>query len=574
MPLLSDKQVDRLRTAIEWGTLQMAFPRKQRVEAIWSFCGSHYHKNGDPTIVPVNNLKMAVDIYGRMLTPRNPRVMMSTKVDPLKATAINLEYAVNEIPREIKLQSTLRKFVIEALFSMGILKVGIHTTGNHLGHPYGSPFVDIVTLDDYFVDMSAKSYDQIQYEGHDYWMNYEALMESEWVDKKARDKLHADEPTAIGINGEVRAEGIAEGGSAQVFKDRVNLRDVWLPEEKILVTMTARDGVVLNIIDWDGPDGGPFPKLGFGEVPGNLLPLAPVQIWRDLHDLGNRLFRKLGNQGDSEKSVLGFQGDDVDAIEAFKNASDGDGITYPGSKPETLTAGGIKEKTLAFYLQVRDLSSYFGGNYDSLGGLGAMSETVGQDQLMSQSANAQVEDMSDLTADATQEVMRALAYYEWHDPIRVRMLQKEIPNTDLTVTSRFGPEDKRGDFDLYSIKIDVYRMQENSPQIKLQKLLQLINTVIMPLHPFIQQAGGTIDVQLLLKHIAKYSDMPELNAIVQFLEPGQQVEVESAPASGKLPTGPPQPQQRGGMTREGQSSVIQQQLLGKGMQSSEAAKMA
>lgn len=574
MPLLSDIEITRLKRAVDWGVSRMEFPRSSRVSAIRSFCGSYYHEQGNKLPVPVNFLKLAVDIYGRMLTPRNPRVMMSTKVDALKPTAVNLEYAVNEIPREIGLQHTFRKFIVEALFSLGICKVGIHTTGEHLGHPYGSHFVDLVTMDDYFLDMSAKTIEEIQYEGNDYWMNYETLQEAEWVDKKARTKLKPDEPTATGTQGEQRAEGVADGGTPEVFKDRCHLRDIWLPEERIMVTMSAVDELVLAVKDWDGPQPGPYPKLGFGHVPGNLLPLAPVQVWRDLHDLGNRLFRKLGNQADGEKTVLGFDGSDTEGVENFKQAIDGDGITYKGRKPEVLNAGGVKEKTLAFYLQVRDLSSYFAGNLDSLGGLAAMTETVGQDRLMAESASAQVRDMADLTQDAAQEIMRALAYYEWHDPIRVRMLEKKIGNTDLVVNEEFGPDDKHGDFDLYDIKIDVYSMQDNSPSVKLQKIMALTNNFLVPMQPMLQAAGGTIDVQLLLKYIAKYSDLPEVNEIVTFIEPGQGVEVEHAPAGRPASQPGNEPRSRvSGKTREGQSAVIQQQLLGKGMQDSEAAQM-
>ena len=557
---MSDKKIEKLNNSVKWSIRQLEFPRQKRVSAIKQYCGSHYASGTDGKRVPVNFLKMAVDIYARILAPRSPQAMMSTKVQELKATAINLEYAVNEVPEEINLSSTLRRYIVEALFSMGILKVGLHTVGGHLGHPYGTTFVDNVTMDDYFLDMSAKHIEQIQYEGNDYWMDYEDLMDSDWVDRVARNTIKPTEPTPVGPNGEVRADGIATGETAEVFRDRIWLRDVWLPNEKRLVTYTVEDSKALNVVDWDGPEPGPYPKLGFSDVPGNLLPLAPVQIWRDLHELGNALFRKLANQGDSEKSVLGFPGGNDDSVEDFKGASDGDGIVYKGGEPKELRAGGVNRNTLAFYLQTKDLSSYFAGNLDGLGGLSAMSETVGQDKLMSEAASAQLRDMSARSVESFKEVMYAIAHYEWHDPIKERMLEKKIPKTDIVVPTKFGPGDKYGEFDLYDLKINVYSLQDESPSVMLQKIGAIVGQYILPLAPLIEAAGGTIDVQRLLALVAKYSGIDEISEIVQFMDPQpgaqQPAQAQSSPAAPAERSS-----QGGGMSREGASAVIQQQLL-------------
>jgi len=557
---MSDKKIEKLNNSVKWSIRQLEFPRQKRVSAIKQYCGSHYASGTDGKRVPVNFLKMAVDIYARILAPRSPQAMMSTKVQELKATAINLEYAVNEVPEEINLSSTLRRYIVEALFSMGILKVGLHTVGGHLGHPYGTTFVDNVTMDDYFLDMSAKHIEQIQYEGNDYWMDYEDLMDSDWVDRVARNTIKPTEPTPVGPNGEVRADGIATGETAEVFRDRIWLRDVWLPNEKRLVTYTVEDSKALNVVDWDGPEPGPYLKLGFSDVPGNLLPLAPVQIWRDLHELGNALFRKLANQGDSEKSVLGFPGGNDDSVEDFKGASDGDGIVYKGGEPKELRAGGVNRNTLAFYLQTKDLSSYFAGNLDGLGGLSAMSETVGQDKLMSEAASAQLRDMSARSVESFKEVMYAIAHYEWHDPIKERMLEKKIPKTDIVVPTKFGPGDKYGEFDLYDLKINVYSLQDESPSVMLQKIGAIVGQYILPLAPLIEAAGGTIDVQRLLALVAKYSGIDEISEIVQFMDPQpgaqQPAQAQSSPAAPAERSS-----QGGGMSREGASAVIQQQLL-------------
>ena len=153
---LSEKKFNRLTASIEWSSKQMAYPRHKRVTAIRQFCGYHYSVDGSPKKVPVNMIKLAIDIYVRALAARAPRVMITTSEPKLKPIAANFELALNLIPDEIDLAGTLRRVVTEALFALGIVKIGLHSVGEAIGHDYGEPFVDAITLDDYFLDMTAK----------------------------------------------------------------------------------------------------------------------------------------------------------------------------------------------------------------------------------------------------------------------------------------------------------------------------------------------------------------------------------------------------------------------------------
>ena len=92
-----------------------------------------------------------------------------------------MEIVLNQIPDEIKLSDTLRRAVLEAIFGMGIVKVGI--AGIDPRPNFGDePFVSLVTLDDYFVDMSARSWDEIQYEGNEYWMTVREVKDAYGID--------------------------------------------------------------------------------------------------------------------------------------------------------------------------------------------------------------------------------------------------------------------------------------------------------------------------------------------------------------------------------------------------------
>jgi len=562
----------RLQNSVESSILQMSKPRLTRVNAIRQYVGKHYAAGGTDLRVPTNLLELAVTIYTRLLAARAPRAMISTGIQSLMPYARNMELAMNQIPDEIFLGRTLRRAVIEAIFSLGIVKVGICTSGHTvLGHDYGEPFVDVITLDDYFCDMSAKKMEEIQFEGNDYWLPLEVVRDM------AGNDMEADDHTTVGANGEERAESVSTDESIQVYGKRVWVRDVWLPDTGQLVTYGVKSKKQINLVDWDGPKDGPYHKLSFSDVPGNLLPLAPVALMLDLHELANSLYRKLGRQADAKKTVATFPGGSDEDAKALQMAKDGDGIAlHPGGKPETLTVGGIDQATLAVFLQTRDLFSYLAGNLDSLGGLAPMSETVGQDKMMSAAANGRIDFMQDQTIDFAKAIFGDLAWYEWTDPVRQRAIEKPIDGTDIVLHRIWSQETRDGDFLDFNFDIDAYSMQNDTPSIRLQKIRQIFDGFVVPLLPIIQQQGGQVDVEKLLELIGRLSNLPELAALIKFQE--QSPEQQQQPVGNSQPTLRPANTthtnvrvNRPGATRHGKDDVMSRLLMGSGVQSSEAA---
>ncbi|MCP4899994.1 MAG: hypothetical protein GY906_23750 [bacterium] len=511
------RYIEKLDNSIEWSDQQLTAPRRNRIEGIRQFVGYHHVDAGSPKRVPVPYIKLAVNIYSRMLAPRSPRAMITTQEDPFKPTAAAFELAVNEIPEEISLQETMLRLVMESLFSVGCLKVGLYKVGNQLGHEYGRIFADVITIDDLVIDMSAKHPDDVQFVGNNYWLDYEEVMESKYF--KNKDGLKADDYTLRTPSfNEESATDVTVDSTLEPLKKKVWLRDVWVPSEGRFVTYGIKSKRKFKEIEWTGPETGPYHFLGYDLVPGSVLPLPPLSSWRDLHDLSNSLWRKLGNQADSQKTVQGFGGGDDEGAENFKGASDGDGIHYKGGEPKKLTAGGVDQRTLAFSLVCKDLFSYFGGNLDSMGGLGAQTETLGQDRLLSEASSAQIKQMADSVVAFSQKLFRTFAWYEWNDPVLHRTLKKRIPGTDISLEVPWGREQKKGEFENFRLKIDIYSLHDDSPSSKLMRLRTFLNEFVIPLMPIIESQGGSIDAKKIIELAAKYTGFPEGDEIVIFMD--------------------------------------------------------
>lgn len=566
-------ELERLHESIEQSVAQLEKPRAERVAAVASFCGSHYVRDGACPATPVNLIELAVTIYVRHLASGSPRCLVTTGVPSLRPFAADMEAALNQIPGEIGLLATLRRAVLEAIFSIGIVKVGICEAGPGAG-PGDEPFVSIVQLDDYFCDMSARSWDEVQYEGNEYWMDTEQIKGLYGV------SLDEDEYQGDSPNGQPQARSLTVHEGVDPIHGRVLLRDVYLAREGRLVTYAVSSMRTLRDVPWDGPDGSPYVKLWFSDVPGNLMPMPPVAVWKDLHELENALFRKLARQAEAKKTVAAFSGGNDEDIARLRSSRDGEGFRYNGPRPEQITIGGLDQSNLAFAIQVRDLHSVIAGNLDSLGGLSPQAGTATQERLISDSSSVRIRAMGDAVAAFAGQIFRRLAWYMWTDPVRERTIVKR--SGTLSVTKAWTPETRDGDFLDYNFDIDVFSMQEDSPSARMEKFMLIYERVILPAMPQLEAQGARIDMRAVFDYVGRNANLPELSDFVTFPD---------APLGGREPAGgSPRPQyvstkapvtrrvyervNRPAATRQGRDQALMQALLGGGQQPAELAALS
>jgi hypothetical protein len=563
------ERIGRLSTAFDHSRRKLQAFRDRRLNMVRQFVGGAWSDGGAPDRVPVNFLEMAVSIYRRQVAAKAPRVMVRSKMDEHMAFADDLEIALNLAIDDIKFDDTMRRWVLEAMFGMGVMKVGIAPSNQReimgFTHDPGQPFADVVDFEDFVFDITAKRWDQIQFCGNRYCLPYESVMDLKMF--KGKEIAKYERRTSNEQGDEKISNLVDDGGSfgEETYMDLVELWDIWLPYENKVCTFQAspegglemRDA--LREVEWEGPECGPYHVLSFGDVPGQIMPLPPTALMIDLHELGNRVFRRLGRQADRQKTVTLVASANQDDGKRIADANDGDAIAV--DRPEAtkdVRFGGVDQAGLAFFQQLRQLTSYFGGNLETLGGLNNATNTASQEQLVKSQATMRIADMQERATAASASVIRSIAWYMWSDPVRSYRVPKKIPGTDMTIESQIKPEIRNGEFPDYAIEIVPFSMQSRTPTERLQTLMQTMQTYIIPMAPVLQQRGLVPDIEKFLKITAELSGTPEVMDLVAKVDPQELMQGPPAPGGGGAGGKPANTTRNYVRSDRGQDSLSQQ----------------
>jgi len=514
----------RLRDAMSFSRNKLRAFREDRLDAIKQYVGKYYGENGADEEVPVNYYELAVTIYMQQLVGGAPRASVSPLEQNLKPHATDLKIALDRTAERIGLESTLWRTAQDALFGAGIVKIGMNEPGGEAWwSEIGEPFVIWVDLDDWVMDMTAKTWEAMAFCGNRYRVPLSTVRESEQFDKKVRENLKPTRKSSTTPEGDEKASTIGGGLDAEIdeYEDEVELWDIWLPREGLVITLSADDenSRPLRVVKWTGPRNGPYRMLGYSLVPSNIMPLPPVAIWKDLHDLGNELYLKLGRQALRQKSILPFRGGSDEDAEAIRESSDGDILRVDGEVPQEVSYGGPQQVNLAMFLGVNELVNRHFGNLDSLGGLSPTAETLGQEEMLSQNANQRIIFMRRRVDCFVDGILTDLAHYLYNDPLVSMPLTKRVPRTSVEVPFTWTPDSRRGNPSLYRISIEPYSLQYRNPQVQVGRVLSHIQNLILPVLPVLEAQGIGVNFDALLKMIAEKEDLPELADVLFFQEP-------------------------------------------------------
>lgn len=578
----SSRDLNKLREAVSFSRRKFAPFQRRHVE-IWRHYAANQHDEDDfDRMLPMNMIRMAIDIWSRGLAAKSPRVLVNASNPGLQPRAYEVQLAVDHLLKEIKFAKTLKLVVRSALVTMGVLKVGLTDAplGESLSiyHDEGQAFADNVLMQDWIHDMNARSTEEWEFCGNRYRVPLEDVRENPMF--RGADRLQATHLRAMSdgeyADSDILIETITQGTSMvgnEEYVEHVELQDIWLPRENLVVTLGPTGDEPLLVTEWDGPERGPFHVLAFGEIPGNVIPTGAIGSLFDIHDLLNRLFVKLGDQAERQKTTFAASQaatQDGSAM-ARINAQDGEVIStaHPDAIKE-MRSGGVDQQSLAFVGWLRGIGSYVGGNLDTLGGLQSGAETLGQEKLLQQQSSGMMDDMQSTVEMFVKDVVTDLAWWQYTSPDLTLPLKKTSVGGRFEMPFEWGPEKREANFFEYSFEITPFSTQPQTPRDKLQFMSQFVRQEVLPMAQagLLAQSGMQFDPKQYFRIMAQYADMPEINMFLKVngqnlpMEPPGAEAMSGGGMGGGMPSNTTRTTIRKSETQGGQAAMDRQMMEG------------
>jgi len=550
---LSADFIKRLRDALRVSYEDLRVYREKYVEREQLYAGHGHGSNDENVDTPFNCYNLALRIYKRKLISGDPKVNVRSRSPKARMEAYELSLACEQLFREINLKATIQETIHQSFqFGVGIVKVAGQPADDEEGrgflHDAEQPFCDAVLPENFVFDTNAKRWDEIDFCGDRYRLPLSVLKNSprfnqSAVEQLGKDQTRQDEDLRQNDQESVQRLGTQQTPFREELRDYVTLWDIWLPREKLLVTMADNGGDPLLVQPWDGPERGPYHMLSFDPIPGNIMAVSVGGHLESVARLLYRAVRKLGDQLDRQKTIGTITPTAVNAGDDKTIQDTPDGGLAQVMDPKNigeLRIGGVDQQSYAFTLGMRDLWSWLSGNIDTLGGLSSQAGTLGQEELLANQGNSLINELNAKVLDFLKAVTTDLAWYVYSDPVGIRRLVKRLDGTDLELPFDYGPENRTRDFFLFEFEVDPFSVNVRTPAERLQSMLQIMPAVLQvaQLQMMLQQSGGELDLEALWRVITRYSGLDEFTEFLRFN--GIPLSAIPGQPSQKGPQGPPQ----------------------------------
>jgi len=532
--LSNDTKRGRLLKAIKSSRDALEPFRRVRKELIKDYVGSYYAETGAENKTLVNLINQTARIYTISLAANNPQVLVSTPRSESLAFARRFEVNLNKLISDMALEQTFRSIVLDAFFCLGCGVVmmqdtdlrfhGILESEEDVWLDPGQPWLNRVSLDDLILDMTAKELSKMRYCGHRYRADYEKVMDEPGYSKKVKDKLKPTGRQNQDATGAAR-DIASDWGSAEDddLKDMIWLMDIWVAENNSIVTMACDQEDLEPLIEreWVGSQAGPYKFLSLGDTPDNVIPTSPAINLKGMHDLQNRLHRRMEEDSDAHRVVQVYPPGMEDDANRLRTAERNG--WYRGKSPEQIKqfeTGGVDQRDMAMATFIQTEYDRFAGNLQAMGGLGAQASTVGQEELIHGQLSKNVADMRVAVVNFASDCILDLGRLMWEDQTLELRTSMPVGNSGIQVNSDWTPDNRLGNFEDYQFRVEPYSMVFKTPQQHLQEVYGVLRE-IAPLWPMFQASGATMDAAALLDYIARMMNKPELKQFITFATPAE-----------------------------------------------------
>ena len=486
--------------------------RNARLMFLRNYTGQYYDQDhGQIGNEALNLIFNAIRTLLPNIVMGHPTHNVTSKYVAYKDYAELQSMALTQHDREIDIKNVYRRVIVDSIFTLGILKTGIAESDSVYSFDEydqvdtGQVYTEAVDFDNFIVDPNSTEhlFRDAAFLGDRITIAREALLETGLYDNELVEKL----PTAGGYgNRGRRAENLSQKSLSQGrladFQDEVEIAELWVPSANVILTIPGDESVrfddYLRVDDHYGPQEGPYTLLAMTPpVPGNPLPVPAVGVWNDLHTLANRMAKKIIDQAERQKDIVGYKRSAADDAQEALDAGDGDAVAM--DDPDGLRVhsfGGQQSSNESHLVQLQAWFNMMAGNPRQAGGISQDAESATEARILDQNANIGLEDMKGLVYDMAASEARKRAWFFHTDPlIEVPLVRREQvppqygqgPNGPMIVEPGrieekqvyLTPEARQGNFLDYHFTIEPESMGRMDSQTRYQQALDFA-TKVMP----------------------------------------------------------------------------------------------
>lgn len=506
----------KFQEVVDQGFKRLRTYRSSRAMFIKEYVGQYYGDDkGTTGQTPINLIYHAIRTLIPNIVMRSPANEIVTDIIPHQPYAELLSLGVDSVEERINLKETLRAWLVDAIFAMGVVKVGLCQSDSVLEFgdeeiDPGEIYVELVDLDNFVFDPNCTSLRDAAFKGDRVCVPRQLLLDSKIYKNSIVEKL----PQAGQLTDKNKVEQLSKRNMSQLeyieMQDLVNVVNVWSPEANAVVTIPdpseMRSDDYIAVQDFYGPKEGLYIELSLTPpVPNNPYSVAPVSIWHDLHKMTNSMFKKAMNQAERQKSIAVYDPMQVDLAENIRDADDGDLVEGNPDSIKEVSLGGQDPANIQMIQQLQMWFNYMSGNPDQLAGAKSDANTATQASILEANSRVSVEDAKDITYDKTAEISKRIAWYLHNDPLIDLPLAKRKPGGERVQLS-LTPEQREGDFLEFTFKVKSKSMTHMDPQIRTKRIIEFATNLmpgVMQAGMMAQQMGFPFNIQKAVTELAE-----------------------------------------------------------------------
>jgi hypothetical protein len=463
--------------------------RQARAMYLREYVGAHYRSNPDYAgSEPLNLIFNAIRATVPQIVMKNPLNSIGTDFLAHKEYAELLSLAVDRTEKNINLRDTLRAWIVDAFFGIGILKTGICVSdqcimvGDVTIDP-GAIYTEVVSIDNFTFDPDCTNLDRAWFMGDAIRLPRADLFQIPFINKQ----LVADLPKASEVSRDLtRAEKLSKRSEIQPamqnLRDYVDVVQLYFPTAHQLVLMADPRQVLqadfLSRTDYFGPDEGMYTFLPLTQpVPDNPLPVAPIGVWYDLHKMANEMFVKVMDQAGRQKDIVFYQpGQSEEALDAWESP---DGEFIKSANPQgfqTVSLGGQNKGNEVWLNQLTMWFNFMAGNPDQMSGASSNAETATQAEILQANAGISLEDVRGIVYDRTSQVSHKIGWYHHYNPLmKVPLIREREGRKEQVILT---PEMRQGDYFEYYFKLLPKSMSRLDPIVRTKRIIEFATKII------------------------------------------------------------------------------------------------